>query len=189
MAARIAARYVARRLSTGGKVLSEEEKAAENVYIKKMEKEKLEKLAHKGPKPGEQTPGKQETPAGDVKPSTPPPGSSTAAGVSNDNIRNYAVLAGTVAAACGLGCFHPACTSLLQLYKAVSFSCRNNFRFCYNGGLALALLVMIQKIRTAAKRDMFVFPPSTATAAHEPTISLGSANPGEDWFPSLSMSF
>ena len=34
MAARIAARYVARRLSTGGKVLSEEEKAAENVYIK-----------------------------------------------------------------------------------------------------------------------------------------------------------
>ncbi|RWW73409.1 hypothetical protein BHE74_00018716 [Ensete ventricosum] len=99
MAARIAARYVARRLSTGGKVLSEEEKAAEN----KMEKEKLEKLAHKGPKPGEQTPGKQETPAGDVKPSTPPPGSSTAAGVSNDNIRNYAVLAGTVAAACGLG--------------------------------------------------------------------------------------
>lgn len=34
MAARIAARYVARRLSSGGKVLSEEEKAAENVYIK-----------------------------------------------------------------------------------------------------------------------------------------------------------
>ncbi|RRT75912.1 hypothetical protein B296_00017181 [Ensete ventricosum] len=86
MAARIAARYVARRLSTGGKVLSEEEKAAEN-----------------GPKPGEQTPAKQETPAGDVKPSTPPPGSSTAAGVSTDNIRNYAVVAGTVAAACGLG--------------------------------------------------------------------------------------
>ncbi|URE03245.1 hypothetical protein MUK42_22643 [Musa troglodytarum] len=96
MAARIAARYVARRLSTGGKVLSEEEKAAENVYIKKMEKEKLEKLAHKGPKPGEQTP------AADVKPGTPP-GSSTAAGVSSDETRNYAVLAGTVAAACGLG--------------------------------------------------------------------------------------
>lgn len=34
MAARIAARYVSRRLSTGGKVLAEEEKAAENVYIK-----------------------------------------------------------------------------------------------------------------------------------------------------------
>lgn len=34
MAARVAARYVTRRLSSGGKVLSEEEKAAENVYIK-----------------------------------------------------------------------------------------------------------------------------------------------------------
>jgi hypothetical protein len=35
MAARTAARFVQRRLlSSGGKVLSEEEKAAENVYIK-----------------------------------------------------------------------------------------------------------------------------------------------------------
>ncbi|RRT72481.1 hypothetical protein B296_00034515 [Ensete ventricosum] len=34
MAARVAARYVVRRLSSGGKVLSEEEKAVENVYIK-----------------------------------------------------------------------------------------------------------------------------------------------------------
>ncbi|CAL9206936.1 unnamed protein product [Musa hybrid cultivar] len=101
MAARIAARYVVRRLSSGGKVLSEEEKAAENVYIKKIEKEKLEKLAHKGPKPGEQTPAKPETPAADVKPGTPP-GSSTAS-VSTDKNRNYAVLAGAVAAVCGLG--------------------------------------------------------------------------------------
>lgn len=53
-------------------------------------------LHFQGPKPGEQTP------AADVKPSTPP-GSSTAAGVSTDENRNYAVLAGTVAAACGLG--------------------------------------------------------------------------------------
>lgn len=34
MAMRIAARYVSRRLSSSGKILSEEEKAAENVYIK-----------------------------------------------------------------------------------------------------------------------------------------------------------
>lgn len=34
MAIRIAARYISRRLSSSGKVLSEEEKAAENVYIK-----------------------------------------------------------------------------------------------------------------------------------------------------------
>lgn len=34
MATRIAARYVSRRLSSSGKMLSEEEKAAENIYIK-----------------------------------------------------------------------------------------------------------------------------------------------------------
>ena len=34
MATRIAARYVSRRLSSSGKVLGEEEKAAENIYIK-----------------------------------------------------------------------------------------------------------------------------------------------------------
>jgi hypothetical protein len=33
--------------SSTGKVLSEEEKAAENIYIKKMEKEKAEKAAQK----------------------------------------------------------------------------------------------------------------------------------------------
>ncbi|KAB1225414.1 hypothetical protein CJ030_MR1G019296 [Morella rubra] len=33
-----------------GKVLGEEERAAENVYIKKMEKEKLEKLKQKAEK-------------------------------------------------------------------------------------------------------------------------------------------
>uniref|UniRef100_A0A0E0QMC6 Uncharacterized protein n=1 Tax=Oryza rufipogon TaxID=4529 RepID=A0A0E0QMC6_ORYRU len=44
--ARLAARLAPRRLlSSGGKVLGEEEKAAENIYIKKMEQEKLEKLA------------------------------------------------------------------------------------------------------------------------------------------------
>ncbi|PIA31362.1 hypothetical protein AQUCO_05000031v1 [Aquilegia coerulea] len=34
MAARISSRYVSRRLSSGGKMLSEKKKAAENVYIK-----------------------------------------------------------------------------------------------------------------------------------------------------------
>ncbi|KAL8158070.1 hypothetical protein AgCh_002688 [Apium graveolens] len=53
MTTRIAARYVSRRLSSSGKILSEEEKAAENIYIKKMEKEKLEKLARKNAKPEE----------------------------------------------------------------------------------------------------------------------------------------
>nr|DAD48521.1 TPA_asm: hypothetical protein HUJ06_018458 [Nelumbo nucifera] len=47
MATRAAARYISRRFSSGGRILSEEEKAAENVYIKKIEQEKLEKLARK----------------------------------------------------------------------------------------------------------------------------------------------
>lgn len=34
MATRTAVRYVSRRFSSSGKILSEEEKAAENVYIK-----------------------------------------------------------------------------------------------------------------------------------------------------------
>lgn len=34
MASRMAARFVSRRFSSSGKILSEEEKAAENVYIK-----------------------------------------------------------------------------------------------------------------------------------------------------------
>ncbi|KAF7852149.1 hypothetical protein BT93_L0539 [Corymbia citriodora subsp. variegata] len=41
----------ARLFSDGrGKILSEEERAAENVYIQKMEREKLEKLKHKAEK-------------------------------------------------------------------------------------------------------------------------------------------
>ncbi|CAI0398316.1 unnamed protein product, partial [Linum tenue] len=46
-----AMRFISRRFSSGGKVLGEEEKAAENVYIKKKEQEKLEKLARKGRQP------------------------------------------------------------------------------------------------------------------------------------------
>ncbi|WOL17732.1 hypothetical protein Cni_G26525 [Canna indica] len=101
MAARIAARYISRRLSSGGKVLSEEEKAAENVFIKKMEQEKLEKMGRKGPNSGVETPAKPESTAGDVKPTTPP--SSSTAGTSTDQNRNYAVLAGTIAGVSALG--------------------------------------------------------------------------------------
>uniref|UniRef100_A0A0D9XGZ9 F1F0-ATPase inhibitor protein n=1 Tax=Leersia perrieri TaxID=77586 RepID=A0A0D9XGZ9_9ORYZ len=100
---RAAARFAQRRLfSSGGKVLGEEEKAAENVYIKKMEHEKLEKLARQGPSPGEQASAPVGTAANAVKTGSSPTGS-TSAGVSTDKHRNYAVLAGTVAALSGLG--------------------------------------------------------------------------------------
>ncbi|GER40917.1 copper ion binding [Striga asiatica] len=90
MASRIAARYISRRFSSGGKVLSEEEKAAENVYIK-------------GPKADEAS----ATSAGgsgsvtDAKPSAGQ--SSSAPNVSTDKDKNYAVAAGifTIAAAFG----------------------------------------------------------------------------------------
>ncbi|KAL5201488.1 hypothetical protein ABZP36_035842 [Zizania latifolia] len=98
-----AARFVQRRLrSSGGKVLGEEEKAAENVYIKKMEHEKLEKLGHKGPSPGEQVSSTPSSAASDVKVGGRPV-ESASAGLSTDKHRNYAVLAGTVAAVSGLG--------------------------------------------------------------------------------------
>ncbi|KAL3628003.1 hypothetical protein CASFOL_028105 [Castilleja foliolosa] len=102
MASRIAARYVSRRLSSSGKVLNEEEKAAENVYIKKMEQEKLAKLARKGPNLDENPvastggPG----PVADAKPAGP---TSSTPKVSTDQDKNYAVVAGiaTLAAAAG----------------------------------------------------------------------------------------
>ncbi|KAI4373595.1 hypothetical protein MLD38_011705 [Melastoma candidum] len=93
MATRIAARYACRRLSSSGKILSEEEKAAENVYIKKMEKEKLEKLARKGPnEAATPTPG-----TGPVTGTTSPEKAST------DKYRNYAVVAGTITALAAIG--------------------------------------------------------------------------------------
>ncbi|KAK4772394.1 hypothetical protein SAY86_014169 [Trapa natans] len=93
MTMRIAARYVSHRLSSSGKVLSEEEKALENVYIKKMEKGKLEKIAHKGAKP--------ESAAADsgatyVKPSVHSTSGGSTEKVSTDKYRNYGVLAGTL---------------------------------------------------------------------------------------------
>ncbi|XP_057472524.1 uncharacterized protein At2g27730, mitochondrial [Actinidia eriantha] len=100
MATRISARYVSRRFSSSGRVLSEEEKAAENVYIKKIEQEKLEKLARKGPKSEEKPPTTSGGPASDVKPSGP---ASSTAGVSTDKYRNYAVVAGVVTGLSALG--------------------------------------------------------------------------------------
>ena len=102
MASRVAARYVSRRLSSSGKVLGEEEKAAENVYIKKIEKEKLEKLARKGPTPEEKpvTGSGSSGPVSDAKPSSQ---SSSTSGVSTDKYRNYAVVAGVVTGLGALG--------------------------------------------------------------------------------------
>ncbi|KAM3303136.1 hypothetical protein CQW23_26823 [Capsicum baccatum] len=102
MAARNAFRYVSRRLSSSGKVLSEEEKAAENVYIKKMEKEKLEKLARKGPKPEDQAAAGAGG-AGSVADGAASAQASSTPGVSNDKYRNYGVLAGLVTAVGAFG--------------------------------------------------------------------------------------
>lgn len=109
MASRVVSGYVSRRFgavsrrfSSSGKVLAEEEKAAENVYIKKIEQEKLEKLARKGPNAGEQPPAAAEAPPASVA-SSGGPASSAAGGVSTDKNRNYAVLAGTVAAVSAFG--------------------------------------------------------------------------------------
>ncbi|GAV86309.1 hypothetical protein CFOL_v3_29741 [Cephalotus follicularis] len=104
MATRVVARNVSRRFSSGGKVLGEEEKAAENVYIKKIEQEKLEKLARKGPKPEEKPAAGSGGWVTDAKPSVSEStsGSSTEK-VSTDKYRNYAVLAGTITAFGALG--------------------------------------------------------------------------------------
>ncbi|CAH9079538.1 unnamed protein product [Cuscuta europaea] len=103
MAARNALRFVSRRFSSSGKVLGKEEQAAENVYIKKMEQEKLDKLARKGPTPEEQSAAGSR---GSDSVTNAKPGvkaSSSTPGVSTDNYRNYGVLAGIIAGAGALG--------------------------------------------------------------------------------------
>ncbi|XVE79231.1 hypothetical protein DITRI_Ditri14bG0041200 [Diplodiscus trichospermus] len=104
MATRMAARYISRRFSNGGRILSEEEKAAENVYIKKTEQEKLEKLARKGPKAEEKPDAGSGGSVTDAKPSssTSTSGASTEK-VSTDKYRNYAVLAGVITSLGALG--------------------------------------------------------------------------------------
>ncbi|XP_022730539.1 uncharacterized protein At2g27730, mitochondrial-like [Durio zibethinus] len=101
MATRMAVRYIPRRFSSGGRILSEEEKAAENVYIKKTEQEKLEKLARKGPKPEEKPAAGSGGTVSDAKPSSSTATSGASAEkVLTDKYRNYAVFAG-VSTFCG----------------------------------------------------------------------------------------
>ncbi|GAA0139207.1 hypothetical protein LIER_00804 [Lithospermum erythrorhizon] len=100
MASRIATRYLRRNFSSSGKILSKEEQAAENVYIKKTEQEKLEKLARKGPNAEETKPGSGGSASvTEAKPT----GESSSAKISTDKNRNYAVVAGIVTFIGGLG--------------------------------------------------------------------------------------
>ncbi|XP_074302751.1 uncharacterized protein At2g27730, mitochondrial-like [Silene latifolia] len=97
MAGRVALKSIARRFSSSGKILSEEEKAAENVYIKKMEKEKLEKAARQGLKPeATAAPGSGSgvPPVSDAAKASGAEASSSK--VSSDKFRNYAVVAGAL---------------------------------------------------------------------------------------------
>ncbi|KAL4192791.1 hypothetical protein AMTRI_Chr06g196080 [Amborella trichopoda] len=89
MALRSGARYISRRLSSGGKILSEEEKAAENVYIK-------------GPKPEEQAASGAKPSATESKLSDDASSTSTSR-VSTDKYRNYAVLSGFITAVAAFG--------------------------------------------------------------------------------------
>ncbi|KAI4334222.1 hypothetical protein L6164_018938 [Bauhinia variegata] len=105
MAARSVSRYASRRLfsSGSGRVLSEEEKAAENVYIKKTEQEKLEKLARKGPQPEQKPATGSGVSATDAKSSASSATGTSTEKVSTDKYRNYAVIAGTITAFGALG--------------------------------------------------------------------------------------
>ncbi|CAA3000102.1 probable beta-1,4-xylosyltransferase IRX9 [Olea europaea subsp. europaea] len=105
MALRTAMRYVSRRLSSNGRVLSEEEKAAENVYIKKKEQEKLEKLAREGPKQ-EKTPATGSGGSGSVSDAKQSGQTSSTPKVSTDNYRNYAVVAGIATALAAFGWYY-----------------------------------------------------------------------------------
>ncbi|KAK8615320.1 hypothetical protein V6N13_069095 [Hibiscus sabdariffa] len=98
MATRMAVRCMPRQFSSGGKVLAEEEKAAENVYIKKTEQEKL---AGKGPKPGKKPAASSVT---DAKPNRSTSTSmASSEKVSTDTYQNYAVLAGVITFAGAVG--------------------------------------------------------------------------------------
>ncbi|KAL8201587.1 hypothetical protein R6Q59_007680 [Mikania micrantha] len=100
MATRQAFRHVSRRFSSSGKILGEEEKAAENVYIKKVEQEKLEKLARKGLKAEGPSTNSGGSGAGSTSGSTASP---STGGVSTDKYRNYAVVAGVLTGLGALG--------------------------------------------------------------------------------------
>ncbi|KAL2536101.1 Uncharacterized protein Fot_17492 [Forsythia ovata] len=105
MATRTIVRHVSRRFSSNGRVLSEEEKAAENVYIKKKEQEKLEKLARKGPKP-EETTTTSSGGAGSISDTKPSGQTSSTSKASTDKYRNYAVVAGLATAFAAVGWYY-----------------------------------------------------------------------------------
>ncbi|KAI5079487.1 hypothetical protein GOP47_0004966 [Adiantum capillus-veneris] len=81
----ILSRSVQARAYADGKILNEEERAQETMYIKKMEKEKLEKAKQAA---------KAETATGDQKEST---SSSSIPGPSTDSSKNLAIFAGIAA--------------------------------------------------------------------------------------------
>ncbi|XP_078441271.1 uncharacterized protein At2g27730, mitochondrial-like [Wolffia australiana] len=97
-AMRTVGRRVLRSFSTGGKVLSEEEKAAENVYIKKLEREKLEKLARKSAKAGEHPQGDAGAAAADAGSAGAQAGPSSA-----EKSTNYVAIGGGAAALVAIG--------------------------------------------------------------------------------------
>lgn len=79
-------RVVQSRAFSDGRVLNDEERAAENMYIRKIEKEKLEK-AKQGIKHESSASGS----------STSEPGSTSIPGPSTDSSKNIAVFAGVAA--------------------------------------------------------------------------------------------
>ncbi|XP_021992549.1 uncharacterized protein At2g27730, mitochondrial isoform X2 [Helianthus annuus] len=110
MAARQAFRNVSRRFSSSGKILSEEEKAAENVYIKKVEQEKLEKLARKGQQAGGSSTSSGGSGAGAGSGSGSASGSTASStstgGVSTDKNKNYVIVAGVLTGIGALGWYY-----------------------------------------------------------------------------------
>ncbi|KAG0571002.1 hypothetical protein M758_6G195300 [Ceratodon purpureus] len=91
------ARSAVRREMSSGKVFQEEERAAETIYIKKMEQEKLEKLARKGFSQEEAKKAVSGHP--DAHPEAVKIVNETASTTaSTDSTTNYAVIGGIVGA-------------------------------------------------------------------------------------------
>ncbi|KAH9542700.1 hypothetical protein CY35_13G021700 [Sphagnum magellanicum] len=83
------------RRGFSGKVLGEEERAAENIYIKKMEQEKLEKLIKQGFSAEEAKAAVSGSPTATPE-AAKAAKEATASKASTDGNTNYAVIAGIV---------------------------------------------------------------------------------------------
>lgn len=93
----LARSVVRREMSSTGKMFQEEERAAETIYIKKMEQEKLEKLARKGFSKEEAQKAVSGHP--DAHPEAVKIANETSSStVSTDKTTNYAVIGGIVGA-------------------------------------------------------------------------------------------